>query len=42
MMNPLTESEPENMEMKKEKETKDSCPLPDDLYDKNGKEYMEC
>jgi len=37
MMNPLYKTEPENMEMVKEKKTKERCPLPDDLYDKNGK-----
>ncbi|KKM63596.1 hypothetical protein LCGC14_1509830 [marine sediment metagenome] len=40
MMNPLYKSEPENMEMTKEKKTKENCPLADDLYDKNGD--MEC
>ena len=39
-MNPLYKSEPENMEMTKEKKTKEKCPLSDDLYDKNGD--MEC
>lgn len=40
-MNPLKETEPENMEMVKEKKIRDE-PLPDDLYNENGKENMEC
>ena len=43
MMNPLKNTEPENMELvkKKEKKTKERCPLPDDLYD-DEKGDMKC
>lgn len=41
MMNPLKETEPENMEMVKEKKIRDE-PLPDNLYDENEKGEEEC
>ena len=42
MMNPLIESEPENMELIKKEKMKPirECPLPDDLYDEKGD--MKC
>ena len=41
MMNPLKETEPEDMELVKEKKPKERCPLPDDLYD-DEKGDMKC
>ena len=40
-MNPLKETEPENMEMVKEKKIRDE-PLPDDIYNENRKGGMKC
>ena len=40
MKKPLQDTEPENMEMVKEKKVRDE-PLPNDLYD-NEKEEMGC